>query len=211
MDIQKRALLEAALFQASKPLAVEEVAAIIELPSEEVERALEELASELRAEHRGMEIFEVGGRYEMRVKPAHVRRVAHLTQHADLSRGLLKVLSMIIYKQPITQSDIVKTIGNRAYEYVKELEERGLIKTEKYKRSKRIEVTEQFMSYFGIRSRNDLIQMFKERENGEEVVVPEQPQRKKASSEDLAPVAIDWLAELAPAEADGDEEKTETQ
>ncbi|QQG39748.1 MAG: SMC-Scp complex subunit ScpB [Candidatus Aenigmatarchaeota archaeon] len=164
MDTNKRALLEAALFQASGPLSVEEIAKIVELPEQEVETCIEELILEYKAEHKGMEIVEVGERYEMRVKKPHAQRVAHLTPYADLSRGLLKALSLIVYKQPITQSDIVKTIGNRGYDYVKDLEERGLIKTEKYRRSKRIELTDHFMSYFGISSRKDLIEMFKKQE-----------------------------------------------
>src|SRR3989338_5652845 len=121
----------------------------------------------------------------MRVKPAHVQRVAHLTPHADLSRGLLKVLSMIVYKQPITQSDIVKTIGNRAYDYVKELTDRGLVRAEKHGRTKRLELTEQFMTYFGIRSRNDLIEMFRKQEADEAQAAPPTPSTdEKINGED---------------------------
>ena len=187
MDPQKRALLEAALFQASKPLSVEEISKVVEMQENEVDRALEELSAELREGHRGVEILDIGGRYEMRVKGAHVQRVAHLTSHADLSRGLLKVLALIVYKQPITQSDIVKTIGNRGYDYVKDLQERGLVKTEKFRRTKKIELTEQFMSYFGIRSRNELIAQFRGAPKEE---------TPAAVEEKITSVIVDWMAQI---------------
>lgn len=181
----KKALIEAALFQASRPLAPEELAAIAETAEHEAASMVESLREELRLDHRGIEIFEVDGRYEMRVKRDHVHKVSHLTPYADLSRALLKVLAMIVYKQPITQSDIVKTIGNRAYTYVKELESRGLVETEKHGRTKRLQVTEQFMSYFGISSRKELMDAFKRQEGAE----PESP-------DDVAPQVVEWMASV---------------
>src|SRR3989339_322861 len=70
------------------------------------------------------------------VKSEYVDKVSHLTPHADLSRGLLRVLSIISYHEPVSQSDIVKVVGNRTYEYVKELESRGLVKSEKKSRTR---------------------------------------------------------------------------
>jgi segregation and condensation protein B len=55
----------------------------------------------------------------------------------------------------------VKTIGNRAYDYIKELELRGLIKTEKAGRTKILILTEEFMRYFGVSSRQELLDRFK--------------------------------------------------
>ncbi len=75
--------------------------------------------------------------------------MSELTPHADLSRGLLRVLSIIAYHEPISQSDIVKVIGNRTYDYIKELEEKGLVKTEKKSRTKLISTTPHFEEYFG--------------------------------------------------------------
>ena len=87
------------------------------------------------------------------VKEAFEEKVSHLTPHADLSRGLLRVLSIIAYHEPIKQADIVKIVGNRVYDYVKELEEKGLVKTEKKSRTKVLSLTPQFEEYFGVKKK----------------------------------------------------------
>ena len=95
-------------------------------------------------------LSDVGG-YKLVVKTEFLERVSHLTPHAELSRGLLRVLSIIVYHEPVPQSEIVKVIGNRTYEYVKELEERGLVKSERKSRTKMLSVTEKFEEYFGVK------------------------------------------------------------
>jgi len=55
-----------------------------------------------------------------------------------------------MYHEPIKQSDIVKIIGNRTYEYTKELERRGFIKWEKQGRTKVLRLTPAFDEYFGV-------------------------------------------------------------
>lgn len=166
--MSKKALIEAALFIANEPVKLSEIAKIMESDEAEAERILDEIRSDLQHEHRGIELFSVGDAYEFKVKGHHVQKVSHLTPYADMGKGLLKVLALVVYKQPITQSDIVKTIGNKAYEYVGELEERRLLRSEKFGRTRLLYVTDEFMSYFGIKDRQDLMKMFEESEPKEE-------------------------------------------
>ncbi|MBU5690344.1 MAG: SMC-Scp complex subunit ScpB, partial [Candidatus Aenigmatarchaeota archaeon] len=60
-----------------------------------------------------------------------------------------RALGIIALKQPATQSDVVKIQGNKAYGYIKELEKRGLIKTEKFGRTRKLITTKEFERYFG--------------------------------------------------------------
>ncbi len=145
----KIALLEATLFITSKPLSVEEISKITGSKKEVVEELIEELKKKYSSDEHGIMISELGG-YKMSVKPEFVTKVRRLTPHSDLSRGLLKVLSIIAYYQPIKQSDIVKVIGNRTYSYTKELEKRGLISSKKISRTKIFSTTKLFEEYFGV-------------------------------------------------------------
>jgi segregation and condensation protein B len=52
-------------------------------------------------------------------------------------------------RQPVRQSIIVRIIGNKAYDYVKELQEKGFIKATKQGNTKLLDVTPRFESYFG--------------------------------------------------------------
>jgi segregation and condensation protein B len=144
----KLALLEAILFTTDEPLKIEKLQKDLKARKEEVERLLSALKEKYNKSDFGIKLSDVGG-YKLVVKAEFVSKVSHLTPHSDLSRGLLRVLSIIAYCEPIKQADIVKVVGNRTYEYTKELEERGLIRSEKKSRTKLLSTTQHFEEYFG--------------------------------------------------------------
>ncbi len=144
----KLALLEAVLFTTTKPLALDELHRILKIKNESIEKLLQQLKQKYEHEDSGIRLSDAGG-YRLIVKHDFTERVSNLTPHADLSRGLLRVLSIIAYHEPINQSDIVKVIGNRTYEYVKELLARDLIKADKKSRTRILSTTPQFEEYFG--------------------------------------------------------------
>ncbi len=146
----KLGLLEAILFITSMPLSVEELEKNLKIKRENVEKLLAELKEKYSNLEHGIVLSEMGG-YRLVVKQDYLEKVAHLTPHADLSRGLLRVLAIIAYHEPVKQSEIVKIIGNRTYEYTKQLEERGLIRSEKKSRTKLLSTTAHFEEYFGIK------------------------------------------------------------
>ncbi|MBI4168012.1 MAG: SMC-Scp complex subunit ScpB [Candidatus Aenigmarchaeota archaeon] len=147
MNEKKLALLEAILFTTTEPLTFEELQKLTKSRKDELEKLLNELNQRYVREDSGIKLSDIGG-YKLVVKNEYMQNVANLTPHADMSRGLLRVLSIIAYHEPIKQSDIVKVIGNRTYDYVKDLEERGLIKVEKKSRTKLLATTPKFEEYF---------------------------------------------------------------
>ncbi|MFP4045994.1 MAG: SMC-Scp complex subunit ScpB [Candidatus Aenigmatarchaeota archaeon] len=148
-------LVEAALFMSSQPMEIEKLKKITDGKREEVKNSLEEIRKELGEGH-GVELFKSPEGYEFRVRPKYIDEVSHLTPHSDLSRGPLKVLALVAFRGPITQSNIAKIIGNRAYSYIKDLERRKLIRSEKHGRTKKLEITQEFKDYFGIEERKEL-------------------------------------------------------
>jgi segregation and condensation protein B len=148
--LNQRALLEAALFVSDKPLSLEKLSKILGIGSEqEVKQLLAELQQKLAKEDHGIELAETPDGYELRVKQEYREKVAKLAPFADLSDGMMRTLAIVAAKQPIKQSLIVKYQGNKAYGYVVNLEKKGLIKTEKYGRTKIITTTPDFEKYFG--------------------------------------------------------------
>ncbi len=67
----------------------------------------------------------------------------------EFSQAELKTLAMIAYYAPARQSDIVRIRGNRAYEHIRKLENRKLIRTEQSGSTKVIYLTREFYDYFG--------------------------------------------------------------
>lgn len=144
-----KALLEAALFVSDKPLTLEKLSKVMSCSQQEVKEQMIRLQTDLKTEDRGVELVETPEGFELRVKPDYREKVVRLAPFADLSDGMMRTLAIVAAKQPVKQSLIVKVQGNKTYGYIVGLEDKGLIKTEKYGRTKIITTTPDFEKYFG--------------------------------------------------------------
>ena len=148
--MKSKALLEAALFVSDKALSMEKLSKIVGVGSEEeIRKMLAELQEDLSDDSRGIELVESPEGFELRVKPVYREKVARLAPFADMSDGMMRTLAIIAAKQPIKQSIIVKYQGNKSYGYISNLEDKGLIKSEKAGRTKMLTTTPDFERYFG--------------------------------------------------------------
>ena len=146
----KKALIEAALFISESPLSLHKLSKISGITStKEIKKILEQLRKEFGTSSRGFELALTPEGYQFQVKDQFLEAVADLTTYADISRGALRTLSIVAIRQPILQSEIIKIQGNKAYNYIKGLEKKKLIKTEKAGRTKKISITKEFEKYFG--------------------------------------------------------------
>ena len=146
------ALLEAALFLASKPLSRHKLARILQSSVAYVDRLLDELGGGLSSPSRGIELYIENGRVILRVKRPYIDTVAHLSPHQDIPHPILRSLAMIAYNHPMTQADLVKARGNKAYGHVQELLERRLIRGEDQGRTILLYVTDEFLRHFGLKN-----------------------------------------------------------
>lgn len=159
-----RSLIEAALYMSNEPISIEQMSKMFKVDKEKVEEAVMEIKKDMQDSSHGVYVLETVQGFQIRVKPQYSQSVRRLTPYKDLSRGLLRVLALVAYKQPITQSEIVKVIGNRTYEYVKALTERGLIKAIKQSRTKALVPTKEFANYFGLENPEDVKKFFENME-----------------------------------------------
>lgn len=144
--------IEAALFTAGKPVSLNVLSSLVDAGKPEVRDAVEELAEEYEDRGSAVEIKEVpGDKYIMQIEPRYAESVMGLAPR-ELSRPLLRTLSVIAYRQPVTQSDIVEIRGNTAYSHIDELAELGFIDTEPHGRTKLLTTTPDFSEYFGIQA-----------------------------------------------------------
>ena len=141
-------IIEAALFISHKPLKLEELAKLTGINSLGYVKDIVEKLKEKYSDS-GIEITETQEGLYMQVKPEILPKVSHLTPYSDLSEGCKRTLALIVYKEPIKQSEIIKIQGNKAYSYIKQLLQKGLIKIEKEGHTKIISLTKEFERYFG--------------------------------------------------------------
>jgi len=180
---EKKAALEAALFIAEDSLDTDDIADVLNLGSKGyVQMVLDELQEEMAEEDRGLELIEVDGGYRMQVKQDYIDEVKHLAPHQDLGDAELRTLSLIAYNAPVKQKKIIDIRGNRAYKQIKELESRGFLESAKEGRTKVLDVTDDFLDYFGM----DSIEEFRrqsEAQPASELMEDESEERENAEEQ----------------------------
>lgn len=152
-DSYAKAVIEAALFASGRSLTPRELADLSALSEERARALADDLAEEYAARDAGIEIKSIGESYSMQVRFGLAGRVLSFAPK-EIEAPLIRTLAIIAYKQPIKQSHLVEIRGNKSYDHVKELEERGLINAEKFSRTKLLTTTRSFADYFGISSCN---------------------------------------------------------
>ncbi len=151
-----KAIIEAALFLSSEPVSLGELLDLTGLNRDQIERVLEDLSKDLDENDRGLELYESQGAYRLKVKREILDRVKHLAPHQDMSRGVLRTLSVIAYNSPVLQKEVVDIRGNGAYDHIDKLRERNFVKSEQEGRTKLLSVTQAFLDYFELDSLEDL-------------------------------------------------------
>ncbi len=150
-ETEDRALIEAALFLSPQPLTRRGLAKILgEVQVAYIDRLLAELKREYDDPIHGLELHVDEGRAGFRVKTTFIDRVSHLAPQQDIPRPILRSLAVIAYNHPMTQSDLVKARGNKAYAHVQELLARNLIRSEESGRTLLLHVTKEFLRHFGL-------------------------------------------------------------
>jgi len=147
--MNKKALIQAALFVSDKPLSLKKLATLADTSPKEVQAILNEIQKETDKDDSGIQLMETPEGYVLIVKPMYRPKVASIAPFSDLTEGMKRSLALIAAKQPIKQSLIVRYQGNKAYGYIEALVKKGLVKAEKFGRTKILTTTENFERYFG--------------------------------------------------------------
>jgi segregation and condensation protein B len=146
------ALLEAALYVAGRPLDLKTLASIVKTRSKSKTRMLaRKLVEEYKNRDTALEVLELEDeRFVLQLKAEYTPKVRKLAIRPLLSKGPLKTLSYIAYRQPVPQSHVIEVRGQHAYQHLKQLEDLGLITREKTGRTRVLRTTEFFADYFNL-------------------------------------------------------------
>ena len=149
MTNELQTLIEATLFGAGKSMSVEQLSHGLKQDSAIVSEALHGLQSSLKRRRGGaLQIVEISGKWALEVKPSIADKLPKEAK-TDISPRLLKAAALIAYHQPMEQSSLVKLLGEKAYGYVKELSDSGLIDRRRSGNTRRLTTTRRFSEVFG--------------------------------------------------------------
>lgn len=148
MEKEKR-YVEAALFISSRALSLDELKRLTGIGAVGyIKKMINELQEEYSERGSAIDVIEINGKYEMRVKNDYVDRVKEFAQDTEISKAALRTLAYVSKHDGILKSDVVKRIGTQVYQDVKELVDVGFIKQKKSGRSSKLILTEKFNRYF---------------------------------------------------------------
>ncbi|MEG0073629.1 MAG: SMC-Scp complex subunit ScpB [Clostridia bacterium] len=120
--------IEAMLFATGRDIQIDELSVVLELPNEEIEKAVETLKT--RYENRGIKLIKIANGYQMVSNNIYYEDVCKLYEESK-ARGVTKtameVLSIIAYNPKITKGQIEKIRGVNSDAAVNRLVEFSLV------------------------------------------------------------------------------------
>lgn len=153
--------VEAILFASGKSMDVAHIAQLVGLKPAQTKKALASLRDIYEQRGGALFIFNENDRWKINVKEEFIPLVKSLVAETELARAVLETLSVIAYRSPVLQSDVIKSRGAGAYDHIAELVERGFVTKEKHARSYKLNVTEKFYNYFDVEGHEDIKEVFK--------------------------------------------------
>ena len=148
-EIALETLLEATLFGSGKSLAVKDLSEALGYEEEEITEALVSLQGTLKRRRGGaLRIVEIGGKWAIEVRSDVADHLPKETK-TEMPKKLLKAAALIAYHQPMPQSRLVELLGQKAYDYVRELSQYGMIMRRRDGNTRRLTTTRRFSEAFG--------------------------------------------------------------
>ena len=161
---QRTRLLEAALFAAPRPLALDELHVLDPEASEDDWRsALAELKDHYDTGDHGIELVEIAEGWQILTRSLFaeaIERAAFAARPQKLSGAALEVLAVIAYRQPVGRAEVEEIRGVSCGGVLRLLQERGLIdvagRSEGLGRPLLYATTPLFLEHLGLRDLGDL-------------------------------------------------------
>ena len=148
-ELALETLLEATMFGSGKSLSVKELSEALGYEEEEIAEALASLQTTLKRRRGGaLRIVEIGGKWAMEVRSDVADHLPKETK-TEMPKKLLKAAALIAYHQPMPQSRLVDLLGQKAYDYVRELSQYGMIRRRRDGNTRRLTTTRRFSEAFG--------------------------------------------------------------
>lgn len=148
-ELALETLLEATLFGSGKSMSVKDLSEALGYEEDEVGEALLSLQGTMKRRRGGaLRIVEIGGKWAMEVRPDVAEHLPKETK-TEMPKKLLKAAALIAYHQPMPQSRLVELLGQKAYDYVRELSQYGMIMRRRDGNTRRLTTTRRFSEAFG--------------------------------------------------------------
>lgn len=157
-------VLEGLLFLVGEDgLTLEQISEILEITKEEASKVVNDLIEEYTVNNRGLTIKKFGEEYKLTTKSEYAKyyqKLAELSISKTLSQSALETLAIIAYNEPITRYQIDELRGVQSAQMIRNLIAKDLVKelgrSDAVGRPVLYGITDQFLDYFGLSSKDEL-------------------------------------------------------
>ena len=160
---QEKAIIEAILFAAGRPVTKNEIMLALEISEDEIEKIIANMQEEYSQENRGIELIKINNSYQLCTKKElyeYVYPILDKRTKPNLSTASLETLAIIAYNPKITRAEIENIRGVSADACVYKLLEYGLIeeagKLDLPGKPMSYQTTDEFLRMFGFSSLEEL-------------------------------------------------------
>jgi segregation and condensation protein B len=168
-DVKKE--VESLLFSSGRAMAEKDLADIIGVKLKDVQKAIEDLKKDYDTRDTSLSLMQTAEGWKLNVKERYVNLVTKIVADTELPFPLLETLSVIAYKAPAWQAEVIKARGTNAYEHIQALIDAGFIERRKKGRSFELGLTQKFFDYFDVPGEQKLRMLFKD-------VKPSEPKKR---------------------------------
>lgn len=190
-----KAIIEAILFAAGRPVEIKELILSLEISSNEIEDLIKSMQKEYEEQNRGIEIIRIEDSYQLCTKKElyeYIYPVLDKRNKPKLSNAALETLAIISYNPRITRAEIEAIRGVSADGCVYKLLEYGLIEEagkviELPGKPMSYKTTQEFLKMFGYASLNDLPELPKYKlDENRQIVIDELVENEEKKEEQQA-------------------------
>jgi segregation and condensation protein B len=164
MDLQKAmGIIEGILFISGNPVSIDEISKTLNITNEQALECVKQLKDNYDKPCHGLMVSRVGQRIRLTTKPEifpYIETIFKPKIKSQLSKAALETLAIIMFKQPVTRTEIEAIRGVNVERALSTLQEKNLIcemgRLNIPGRPILYATTEQCMDYFGLESIEDI-------------------------------------------------------
>lgn len=191
MEINKnKAIIEAILFAAGRPVNKNEIILALEISDEDVENIIKSMQEEYNTESRGIELIKIDDSFQLCTKKElyeYIYPVLDKRNKPNLSNAALETLAIIAYNPKITRAEIEAIRGVSADACVYKLLEYGLVeeagKIDLPGKPMSYKTTNEFLRMFGYTSLEELPELPKYKlDENKQIVIDDLLEKEKSDA-----------------------------
>ena len=158
--MDNRLRVEAVLFASGRYLSEDKIAELAGISKKDVKSSIEDLKTHYKDIQSALKVFHEHDSYKLNVKEEYNDIARNIVNEAELTPATMQTLAFIAFKTPVLQSDIIDARGASAYDHIKILEDKGFVVREKFGRSFKLRIGDNFYEYFDIEKDSNISEVF---------------------------------------------------